>query len=58
MPAWVALVVVEVVTWALVIYETTAWSATRHVVRDEHGLPGEDGHGDGGAGGGAGEEST
>lgn len=47
MPAWVALVVVEVVTWALVIYETTAWSATRHLIRDEHGLPGDDGDGDG-----------
>ena len=43
MPAWVALVVVSVVVWALVIYETTAWSDTRHLIRDEHGLPGDDG---------------
>ena len=43
MPAWVALVVVGVVTWALVIYETTAWSDTRHLIRDRQGLPGDGG---------------
>ena len=41
-PAWAALATVAVVTWALVIYETTAWSDTRRLIRDEHGLPGQD----------------
>jgi low temperature requirement protein LtrA len=48
MPAWVALIVVSVVVWALVIYETTAWSDTRHLIRDEHRLPGEGGGRSGG----------
>ncbi|HMR97487.1 MAG TPA: low temperature requirement protein A, partial [Microthrixaceae bacterium] len=41
-PAWAALATVAVVTWALVIYETTAWSDTRRLIRDEHGMPGQD----------------
>lgn len=39
-PAWTALVSVSAVTWVLVLYETTAWSATRRLVREDHGVPG------------------
>ena len=42
-PAWAALVLVAVITWALVTYETTAWSDTRKYIRNEHGLPDNDG---------------
>ncbi|MBS1838251.1 MAG: low temperature requirement protein A [Actinobacteria bacterium] len=42
-PAWVALVAVAVITWALVTYETTAWSDTRAFIRRDHGLPSTDG---------------
>ncbi len=41
-PGWLALAAVAAVTWALVIYETTAWSDTRRLIRDEHGMPGQD----------------
>lgn len=42
-PAWAALVLVAAITWALVTYETTAWSETRNYIRNEHGLPDDDG---------------
>lgn len=42
-PAWGALLIVAIITWALVIYETTAWSDTRTFIRHEHGLPLDDG---------------
>ena len=42
LPGWLALAAVAAVTWALVIYETTAWSDTRRLIRDEHGMPGQD----------------
>ncbi len=42
-PAWVALAVVAAVTWALVVYETTAWSDTRGFIRSSGGVPGDDG---------------
>ncbi len=37
--AWAAVVTVTVVTWALVAYETTAWSDTRRLVRQDGGIP-------------------
>lgn len=40
--AWAAVVAVTAVTWALVAYETTAWSDTRRLVRQDGGMPGGD----------------
>lgn len=41
-PAWALLGVVAAVVWALVVYETTAWSDTRGSIRSGHLPPGPD----------------